>query len=360
MENMALTFAQSTLILDDKMARPFLLLIRKAKTFFWVHLGVGETQLGRWLLGFNLVARSLSYLPRSALHATPPAAPTHLQPRLLLYPADTGKLSVLSGQRMLHLQSIDVGFGAKVIIGNDDSTQSIYSRLLPSIDGRYGVFLSTKHQNLARIIVDLGALYPVDEIRLWKHPDSTDEEPLTLIVDTSLDQNVWKPLAVVFENFGSCLEGNPASIPSLDRSQFRYLRILRRGYGRLSLQYVEILMTPPTLNTGFLRDMQNTPSGITATYYSTHRWGMFSNVSTAMADILVAGRAGINISRIDFSAGMIGFKNIQDDNNYDRLFKRNDLEKDAMYNWEFDPYDVHKEYKRLPLVTGKFSICAVG
>ena len=106
----------------------------------------------------------------------------------------------------------------------------------------------------------------------------------------------------------------------------------------------------PSLRWGVARNFSKR-NGITfCDYASYHDFGIYSNVSTALEDILTLYRAGINVNRIDYSAGMNWFKDEVGKDVYPEFFAnlRSGI-LDIRKGLTFKAWDVHKVYKQLPL-----------
>ena len=162
------------------------------------------------------------------LHPTPDAA-RRICSRGFCFTLPTGKPShVLAGKECSTSNQLTWALERRLSL--EITTPQEYDfRLLPSVDAQYVFFYRPNPKIGADNCRLSGAIYG-NKIRLWIIRIFTDEGPLTLIVDTSLTRTSGNP-SVVFENFGSCFEGNPARFGLSTGRRFRYLRILRRGYG---------------------------------------------------------------------------------------------------------------------------------
>jgi hypothetical protein len=108
--------------------------------------------------------------------------------------------------------------------------------------------------------------------------------------------------------------------------------------------------TIPATQFGFVANIERDGGGVSCDYFSLHDAGLYSNVTTALHDVLVLHHAGVTVRRIDFSAGMTFFKDNIGKDVYPLFFEASrgqaaELSGDLI----FDAYDVHKVYKHLPL-----------
>jgi len=106
----------------------------------------------------------------------------------------------------------------------------------------------------------------------------------------------------------------------------------------------------PDLRYGTTRNVFKKGGNVFCDYVSYHNHGIYSNVSTALEDIVTLYRAGINVNRIDYSAGMNWFKDEIGKDVYPEFFgnlKSGIL--DIPTKLTFNAFDVHKIYKQLPL-----------
>ena len=106
----------------------------------------------------------------------------------------------------------------------------------------------------------------------------------------------------------------------------------------------------PFLRYGRAKNLYKKDGYLFCDYLSRHNQGLYSNASTALEDIITLYRAGINVVRVDYSAGMGWFKDVNGKDVYEEFFKR---PVPGVLNFPkrltFDAYDVHKPYKQLPL-----------
>jgi hypothetical protein len=107
----------------------------------------------------------------------------------------------------------------------------------------------------------------------------------------------------------------------------------------------------PTMRFGFVSNVKREGGGLSCDYFSLHNSGLYSNVSTALHDVLVLHRAGIAVRKIEFSAGMTFFKDEIRKDVYPLFFEALREPGPALpADLTFDAYDVHKVYKQLPLL----------
>src|SRR5262249_14379371 len=101
---------------------------------------------------------------------------------------------------------------------------------------------------------------------------------------------------------------------------------------------------------GIARNFSKKKGNVFCDYISYRNHGIYSNVSTALEDILTLLRVGINVNRIDYSAGMNWFKDEIDKDVYPEFFGnlRSGI-LDIPKGLTFNAFDVHKVYKHLPL-----------
>ena len=101
---------------------------------------------------------------------------------------------------------------------------------------------------------------------------------------------------------------------------------------------------------GMTANFQREGGGVSCDYFSLHNYGLYSNVSTALHDVLALHRAGITVRKIDYTKGMYLFKDYIFKDVYP-LFFDGFREQGALLpaDLAFDAWDVHKVYKELPL-----------
>jgi hypothetical protein len=116
------------------------------------------------------------------------------------------------------------------------------------------------------------------------------------------------------------------------------------GKGQMAISII------PTVQFGFVSNVQRDGGGVSCDYFSLHDSGLYSNVTTALHDVLVLHHAGITVRKIDFSAGMTFFKDDIGKDVYPLFFEASRERGTALpADLTFNAYDVHKVYKRLPL-----------
>ena len=64
----------------------------------------------------------------------------------------------------------------------------------------------------------------------------------------------------------------------------------------------------PDLRWGAIANISKKHARVCCKYVPHHNFGLYSNLSTALEDVLALVRSGINVSQIDFSVGMEWFK----------------------------------------------------
>jgi hypothetical protein len=265
------------------------------------------------------------------------------------------------GQDMLVAPLIDVGFGTRVVMGSREAKGPVReSRLLPSSAHGNAVFLSTDEADSPYLTVDLGRLYDIQQLRLWRHPIAAKLGPQRIRLDASADQATWIQICELSADFGCSSDRSPLIVSLNTDVALRFLRISLIGYGQLWLQYVELIFRMPKLCWGFLHNFHNDSGGLSAIYYSTHPFGLFSNVSTAFADAMMAKKSGLALRAVSFSSGMLGFKNCFFEDIGPKLFEP--FSKDeflSAVNVDFDAWDVHKRYHTLPIDRLKCAIDVV-
>jgi hypothetical protein len=106
----------------------------------------------------------------------------------------------------------------------------------------------------------------------------------------------------------------------------------------------------PALRYGVATNVYKRDGNCFCDYVCWNNFGFYSNLSTALQDILTLYRANINVNRIDYSVGMNWFKHEIGKDVYLEFFAR--LRSgilDIPKGLQFNAFDVHKVYKQLPL-----------
>jgi hypothetical protein len=108
--------------------------------------------------------------------------------------------------------------------------------------------------------------------------------------------------------------------------------------------------TLPTLRYGIAKSLSKKGGEFFCDYVSSYNFGLYSNISTTLEDVLTLYRAKINVNRIDYSAGMNWFKDKKDKDVYQEFFsKAKSGPLKIPKQLRFNSWDVHKVYKQLPL-----------
>ncbi|MDP9012755.1 MAG: hypothetical protein M3O41_08920 [Pseudomonadota bacterium] len=123
-----------------------------------------------------------------------------------------------------------------------------------------------------------------------------------------------------------------------DRMQLRRIKDLR------------IEQELPAVRFGRLEGMCVGAEGFTCKYFSTHTYGLFSNCSTALADVIRLSAAGVTVKQISFAEGMLQFKDDSQKDVYPVFFQASNHGPAVQTPVLFDAQaDNHKHYRHLPL-----------
>jgi hypothetical protein len=210
------------------------------------------------------------------------------------------------------------------------------SLLLPGLSGP-GVSVRN-----GRLVIDLGGCKFIEEIR-WRPVAASPPDP-DPSVEFSVDgvnwhatEEAWAPGLRAPNLPGSPLCARFISIPG-DRQQW-----LRAGHCFLR-------QALPPLKFGVLRDLSIRQAGLSCEYLSTHSHGLFSNLSTTLADVIRLNQAEVTVRRIGFERGMMQFKDDAAKDVYPVFFGASAPGDVGGPVTAFDAQtDNHKNYRDLPL-----------
>ena len=187
-----------------------------------------------------------------------------------------------------------------------------------------------------------GCRATIEEIR-WRPVAASPPDP-DPSVEFSVDgvnwhatEEAWAPGLRAPNLPGSPLCARFISIPG-DRQQW-----LRAGHCFLR-------QALPPLKFGVLCDLSIRPAGLSCEYLSTHSHGLFSNLSTTLADVIRLNQAEVTVRRIGFERGMMQFKDDAAKDVYPVFFGASAPGDVGGPIAAFDAQtDNHKNYRDLPL-----------
>ena len=239
------------------------------------------------------------------------------------------------------------------VVGEDSPRFKVeFIALLANLGSRFlqhkqgpRVFFQTGHDARRHLVVDFAKHRFIRSIHLPRGFTARSSDGDTVYF--SVDAVDWYRLG----------ESNDAASLELAASAAaRYVAFSAASALRATLDCIEFEQVLPPVKFGELREMTVRGGAVTCDYQSTHTFGLFSNCSTSLADVIRLGRANITVRRIDFSRGMKQFKDDASKDVYPVFFDAANRIEAADLGFidpgtlHFDAQvDNHRPYKELPL-----------
>lgn len=218
----------------------------------------------------------------------------------------------------------DIGLRCAVRQSSAASPGAQAAALYPS-GLRGGCFFQTTFEDRPWIVVDLGRLRVVGEVVLWNRDAAGSDvaaRALPLRVCVSLDGETWQAVANHTQPFGGRRDGQPLAFAFPNGVRARFLRVQALRRTSLHLDYIEIVQFVPPLTWGTAVAWRHDAAGeLGCDYLHQTNHGLFSNVTTALQDLLALSRALIEVHRIDFTASFRHFKDAAERDLYPVLFE---------------------------------------
>jgi hypothetical protein len=216
------------------------------------------------------------------------------------------------------------------------------------------VFFQTGHDATTRLVIDFAQYRFIRKISLPR--GITLQGPDRDAVSFSADAMHWHQVGEMEAHVTIYRNDVGASIEFTASVAARYFGFAIESPRRLMRDSVEFEQVLPPVKFGELGDMTVRGGHMACNYQSTHTFGLFSNCSTSLADVISLGRAHIAVTRIDFSRGMKQFKDDPTKDVYPVFFEAarsiepTDLDLVDPPTLQFDAQvDNHRPYKDLPL-----------
>ena len=219
------------------------------------------------------------------------------------------------------------------------------------------IFFEPRPPGTRRLVIDFAQCRFIRRIRfsaafLPRNAGAVSGDDIQL----SVDGQHWHDLGRMAQHFASAISDGVVSLEFATSIATRYVAFAAKGLGSPTMDRFEFEQVLPPVKFGALGAMSADEGHVSCDYLSTHTFGLFSNCSTSLADVIRLGRAGITVRRIDFSRGMMQFKDHATKDVYPVFFEPadsaepGDIERGADGALRFDAQvDNHRPYKDLPL-----------
>jgi len=219
------------------------------------------------------------------------------------------------------------------------------------------IYFETRQPGTRLLVIDFAQYRFIRGIRfsdafLSRHADGVSRD----YVHFSVDALRWNDLGQTGQRITTTISDGIVSMEFATSIATRFVAFAVKGLGSPTMDRFEFEQVLPPVKFGALGDMSADEGHMSCDYLSTHTFGLFSNCSTSLADVIRLGRAGITVRRIDFSRGMMQFKDDTTKNVYPVFFAPADPIEPAEFKGggdgtlHFDAQvDNHRPYKDLPL-----------